>query len=91
MATAWFDRKAGSDVHVSKDDDGVYLLGRGVPDWVATPEQLGGERLRVMGAFKDVCPMCGGGSPVRHLELTDSYFVAECVQHGFVWYIRQTH
>lgn len=89
MTTKWFDKKLGSDLHASQDEAGVYLVGDMVPDWVRTPDQIGGQQVRVTGAFAGPCPKCGGGPDVRHLNLEGGLSVAECRLDGFVWYTRR--
>lgn len=86
--TEWFDRKPGSPVAQGSEDPTMLLIGDGVPDWVRLPPELGGARVKVLGAHEAPCPMCGKGPDVRHLELPDGLGVAECVRHGFAWYRR---
>ena len=69
-----------------------------LPDWIKTPPQLGPalrrdlghsslpEKLRVIRRFMAMCPMCTTENLVRHIECSESLFVAECAIHGFVWY-----
>lgn len=83
--TEWFDKRVGG-VSVSKEDPSMLLVGDQTPDWVRLPPELGGERLRVLGAFNDRCPKCRGGGAVRHLACQDGYGVAECPTCEFVWY-----
>ena len=86
MTTAWFQKRAGSDVHESTEDETMVLVGDVIPDWVRLPAELGGARVPVHGATAAPCPMCRDGHPVRHLKVEGSLGVAECRQHGFVWY-----
>jgi hypothetical protein len=96
----WFNRtkgNIGSGMHVAQgsEEDGdptTLLIGSpdAIPDWVRTPEEIGGQRLKVLGSFQRECPICNGGPPVRHLECSDGFFVAECVSHGFAWYKQRT-
>jgi hypothetical protein len=86
--TEWFNRKPGDFAAQGVDDPTMLLLGDGAPDWVRLPPELGGTQLKVQGAHAAPCPMCKGGSDVRHLELEGNYGVAECPRHGFVWYRR---
>lgn len=86
MSIEWFDKKVGSDLHAHKTETGMYLVGDHLPSYVRTPPQLGERTVKVIGTFGRACPMCGGGEPVRHLALEDNLGVAECLQHGFVWY-----
>lgn len=82
----WFDRKPGSNVTQGSEDPTMLLIGDGPPDWVRLPPELGGARVRVLGSHTAPCPMCEGDAPVRHLELGNDLFVAECAFHGFAWY-----
>lgn len=86
MTTAWFEKQAGSEVHTSTEDETMLLLGDVTPDWVRLPAELGGARVRVLGAHAASCPMCRNDRPVRHLHVEDGLGVAECREHGFVWY-----
>jgi hypothetical protein len=86
MGTAWFNKAAGSVVHESIEDDSMLMVGDVIPDWVRLPAELGGERVRVEGAKTAPCPMCRNHVEVRHLRVTGNLGVAECRQHGFVWY-----
>ena len=91
----WFDREAGSCVAMGKTDPTSLMVGDGTPDWVRLPQELGGARMRVEGAFMAPCPKCGESSfdgdygvlRVKHLSLVGSDIgVAECSIHGFIWY-----
>ncbi len=96
--TEWFERRAGSHVAVQKlsqmgeqvDEPVMMLYGNPVPDWVNMPPDLDPTEptLKVMGATSGPCPKCNGASgTVRHLELSEGYYVAECERAcGFVWY-----
>lgn len=86
MSTAWFNKKPGSEVHESIEDDTMLLLGDATPDWVRLPAELGGAQVRVLGAHAASCPLCRNDQPVRHLRVEDELGVAECREHGFVWY-----
>ncbi len=89
--TMWFDRSPGSPVQPGSAEHGdpkIVLVTRDPPDWVRTPPEIGGERLRVLAFFVAPCPMCKSAVPVPHLECEREMFVAECVEHGFVWYRR---
>ena len=84
MSTMWFTRTPGSIVDESSEEEGALLIGRGDPDWVRMPAELGGRELKVLEARPGVCPKCG--AQARHLDLEDRYGVAECPGDGFVWY-----
>lgn len=86
MATAWFEKTTGSEVHTSTEDETMLLLGDVVPDWVRLPAELGRAEARVLGAHAAPCPLCRANRPVRHLRIEAGLGVAECPQHGFVWY-----
>lgn len=86
MSTTWFNRRAGSDAHASTEDDSMMLVGDVTPDWVRLPPELGGARVRVLGVSASPCPMCRNHVEVRHLRVEGNLGVAECGQHGFVWY-----
>jgi len=83
--TEWFEKRVG-EVSISQDDPSMLLIGDQTPDWVRLPPELGSERLRVLGAFKDRCPKCRGGGSVKHLACERNYGVAECPTCEFVWY-----
>lgn len=88
--TMWFDRKPGDVVSIGVDDPTTLLLSDGgPPDWVRTPPEVGGQKLKVVRAFIQKCPLCDIEQLVRHLECEQGYFVAECVHHGFAWYKRK--
>jgi hypothetical protein len=87
--TRWYERGPGEIVHTSTEEPGVLLLAVDPPDWVGLPPELGGGKLRVLGAFEAECPMCKDGKMVRHVSVEHGYFVAECVTHGFIWYKRK--
>lgn len=79
----WFTKTPGE---APEGHDGAILLGSTVPHWVRLPESLGGERVGVRGAFVGQCPCCKRS--VRHLMLDEGFGVAECRDHGFIWYDR---
>jgi len=94
--TMWFDRtkdSIGGDVHISQgseDPTAILMTGANVlPDWVRTPAEIGGEKLKVIGSFQQECPICRSGQSVRHMECSGGLFVAECSTHGFAWYSRK--
>ena len=84
--TTWFEKSPGSEVHESTEDETMVLIGAVIPDWVRLPAELGGARVRVLGAFEAPCPLCGDDHSVRHLRVEGGLGVAECHEHGFVWY-----
>lgn len=63
-------------------DDAVLI---GHPDWVRLPVELGDYRERVTKVQRDKCPVCG--TICLHYIL-ESYCVAECPDHAFLWYRR---
>jgi hypothetical protein len=85
--TEWFTKEPGSDVSVSESDPKMVIIAE-VPDWVQLPPDLGGARVKVLGAKMAECPM--GAHAVRHYELEGKVQVAECPAHGgFLWYSRK--
>jgi hypothetical protein len=86
MATEWFNRRPGDVAAIGRDDPTMLLLGGDVPDWVKVPPEAGGGTAKVLASFKAPCPMCKEGGDVRHLKLEGNLGVAECTEHGFVWY-----
>jgi hypothetical protein len=78
------DKQAGSDISTHENE---LLLNTGVPDYVRLPPELGSHLMKVISAFITKCPKCD--AEVRHLELGDNYYVAECLEHKFVWYARK--
>ncbi len=56
------------------------------PNYVRTPEQLGSVKLKVISIFIDLCPQCD--REVKHYELEEGLFVAECPEHNYLWYKR---
>lgn len=84
--TAWFNKKAGTSFHESLEDETMALIGEIIPDWVRLPDQLGGERRPVTGSTMAPCPICQNHTEVQHLQVQGGLGVAECSEHGFVWY-----
>lgn len=84
--TEWFNRQAGDVSSIGKDDPTMVLIGDQTPDWVRLPDELGGDKLRVLAVNRLECPMCQDGAPIKHLACESGYGVAECHRHGFVWY-----
>ena len=89
--TMWFDRKPGDTVSVGSEEEGdpsTILLASSdaLPDWVKTPPEIGGQKLKVIRSFTAACPMCTNENLVRHIECSEAFFVAECTTHGFAWY-----
>ena len=80
----WGNREAG---HVGAINENEMLLYEGTPDYVRLPPELGSRQMKVISAFIAKCPQCH--YMVRHLELGDNIYVAECVIHKFVWYSRK--
>jgi hypothetical protein len=81
----WYGkRKAG---HIGAINENEILLYEGAPDYVTLPSELGSRRMKVISAFISKCPKCD--AQVRHLELGDNYYVAECLVHKFLWYSRK--
>lgn len=92
MSTMWFDKKPGQTALSSDQEPAVLLVDPNCrPDWVRLPAELGGERVPVLDAFMAPCPLCQDN--VRHLKLDALHSdgrdicVAECLSHGFVWYV----
>ena len=84
-----FMKRAGDETAQPVDDPSMSLVGDTTPDEVRLPPNLGGGLVRVLRAFTESCPVCKGGHPVKHLELDDGIFVAECATRGFLWYRRR--
>ena len=84
--TIWGERKPGSPVAVGGDEQGGHVIIADVPDWVRTPPELGGEKLKVSRAYLRDCP-CQGGHKVKTLDFEGSpLHVSECVARGFMWW-----
>ena len=81
--------RAGSSIHQGTEDESMLLIDDGPPDVVAIPQAIGGGSARVIEAVPGPCPRCEHGAPhVRHLVLAQTRFrVAECAEHGFLWYL----
>ena len=86
--TDWFEKKAGSPVHKGIEDESMLMVGYVIPDWVRLPPDLGGGQVAVVDSHMGLCPMCKEAG-VQHLKLESGLGVAECGQHGFVWYGRR--
>lgn len=96
--TDWFERRAGelaaiqslSPMGEQADEPVMLLFTNDAPDWVRMPPELdASERvLEVLRTFAVSCPKCHGATgTVRHLELSEGYYVAQCeLVCGFVWY-----
>jgi len=81
--TQWFTKKPG-EAPSAPDGDGVMVFIGDLPDWVRTPPELGGSRVKVLGGTMAACPKCPAMVP--HLHLEGELYVAECRSHGFLWY-----
>lgn len=87
MSIEWFDKKAGSDIGVSKDDPRMLLVGVGEPDWVQLPGDLGGGTKRCLGVFLERCPCVGHDHECLHYAIEGTIWCAECAESGqFLWY-----
>lgn len=87
----WFEADPGSSISKSTSDDDVFLVGRPVPTCVRLPAEIGGSVMTVERSSMAKCPMCESDDrEKRHLHLKDSNLsVAECKEHGFVWYAQK--
>jgi len=93
--TLWFDRSPGDQVMLGAPEERggdpttlLMVAPEALPDWVRTPEEIGGHQLKVLRGFGQECPLCKDHVVVRHLECSEGFFVAECQTHGFAWYRR---
>ena len=89
MSVRWYDRRPGAVVAPSTTDPTEVLVGRPRPDWVRLPPELGGGQARVLGATVEGCPLCKNHQ-CQHYALADGIGVAECPDHGFIWFKRRT-
>lgn len=89
--TEWFNKSPGGLISPSVDDPTMALVETGAPDWVRIPAEIGGGTVRVTGSFRAPCPMCSEGDEklVLHMRTDVDLGVAECLEHGFVWYRRK--
>lgn len=88
---AWFYRTPGSDFLISEEEEGMFLLDAGPPDWVNVPAEVGegsGQR-RCLGFHVGPCPI--HDHTVRHFDLEGPIQVAECPKSGFLWYRKREH
>jgi hypothetical protein len=88
--TNWFNRRPGDvacEASEDSDEPGtlLFMAPGAAPDHVRLPPELGGRELCVLGHHVAECPRCHVPGQ-RHLELADSYGVAECLACAFVWY-----
>jgi hypothetical protein len=91
--TLWFDRKVGEFVSEASENGEpgtlIFMGNEAMPDWVKTPEEIGGKTLKVLKMQIKECPKCIESNHVKHLELEEGMFVAECRRHGFIWYLKR--
>lgn len=76
------------DVSEQMGDGGCLLIGG--PDWVTTPQELGGVRMHIQkqGWVDMKCPVCGAPAPVYCLALEENLNVSccqNCKQYG--WFV----
>ena len=81
----WFTKEPGMAFAQSDEDPTMAILAD-VPDWVTLPPDLGGHRVKVLGAKTAPCPR-DGTHDCKHLVLEGKVQVAECpTDGGFLWY-----
>ncbi len=54
----WFNKRPGMPMAKQIGTSTMSVLGDQRPDWIRLPPELGGERVKVLSAFVDLCP-CG--------------------------------
>ena len=91
----YFESRPSDRVLQSTDEPEVLLLYDGVPDTVRVPHEIaadlgGGKEVAVRRGYGSFCP-CGGDhkSLILELDIASGLHVAECVDKGYLWFVKR--
>ncbi len=83
MSETWWGTKTPDSDFIQNENEIVLAK----PNYVRTPPELGSVKMKVLSIFIDLCPQCD--REVKHYELEEGLFVAECIEHNYLWYKKE--